>query len=48
MDFADLMRLAGVVEDTLGRRRLARIDVGHDAEVTIMIDRMRTGHGRVS
>ena len=30
---ADLMSLARVVEDALGRRRLARVDVGHDADV---------------
>jgi len=48
MDFADLMGLAGVVEDALGRRRLARIDVGHDAEVAITLDGMGTGHDRVS
>src|SRR5262249_22610707 len=29
MDFADLVRAPGVVEDALGRRRLARVDVGH-------------------
>ena len=33
MDFTDLMALAGVVEDPLRRRRLARVDVGHDADV---------------
>ena len=30
---ADLVGLARVVEDALGRRRLARVDVGHDADV---------------
>src|SRR5206468_10265837 len=38
MDFADLMRLAGVVEDALGRRGLAGIDVRHDADVAIVRD----------
>ena len=33
MDFADLMALAGVVEDALGRRGLTGIDVSHDADV---------------
>ncbi len=33
VDLADLVRLAGVVEDALGRRRLTGIDVGHDADV---------------
>jgi hypothetical protein len=38
MDLADLMRLAGVVEDALGRRGLAGIDVRHDADVAIVRD----------
>ena len=33
VDFADFVRLARVVQDTLGRGGLAGIDVGHDAEV---------------
>jgi hypothetical protein len=33
VDFADLVRLAGVVEDPLGRCGLARVDVGHDPDV---------------
>ena len=33
VDLADLVGLAGVVEDALGRGRLARVDVGHDADV---------------
>ena len=33
VDLADLVVDAGVVEDALGRRRLAGIDVGHDADV---------------
>ena len=36
VDFADLMRLAGVVEDALGRRRLTGVDVGHDADVAVV------------
>ena len=38
VDFADLMGLAGVVEDPLGRRRLPGIDVGHDAEITVVLE----------
>ena len=34
MHLADAVRHAGIVQDTLGRRRLARIDVGSDADVT--------------
>ena len=33
VDLADLVGLAGVVEDPLGRRGLARVDVGHDPDV---------------
>ena len=43
--FADLVALAGVVEDPLGRRRLAGIDVGHDAEVAVVLDGVGAGHG---
>ena len=42
--FADLMRLAGVVEDALSPGRLSGIDVGHDAEVAVVLDRMAAGH----
>jgi len=44
VDFADLVGLAGVIQDPLGRRRLARVDVGHDAEVAVVFDFMRAGH----
>ena len=33
VDLADLVALAGVVEDALGRGGLARVDVGHDADI---------------
>jgi hypothetical protein len=33
MDFADFVRNSGVEEDPLCRRRLAGINVGHDADV---------------
>ena len=33
VDLADLVGLAGVVEDPLGRGGLARVDVGHDPDV---------------
>ncbi len=45
---ADLMVLAGVVEDPLGGRGLAGIDVRHDAEVAVVLDGMSAGHGVVS
>ena len=44
MDFADLVALAGVIEDAFGRRGLAGIDVRHDAEVAVVLDRMGAGH----
>ena len=44
MDFADLVAAAGVKEDPLGRRRLAGIDVGHDAEVAVVLDFVRARH----
>jgi hypothetical protein len=44
--FADLVGLAGVIEDALGRRRLAGVDVRHDADVAIAVERMAAGHGR--
>jgi hypothetical protein len=44
MDFADLVGLAGVVKDTLGRGGLAGVDMGHDAEIAIAFERMAAGH----
>jgi hypothetical protein len=38
MHFADLVALAGVEQDALGRRRLASINVSHDAEVTVVFE----------
>ena len=37
VDLAHLVRLSGVVKDTLGRRGLARIDVGHDPDVSRIV-----------
>ena len=48
VDFADLMALAGVVEDPLGRRRLAGVDVRHDAEVAVVFDLVDAGHSGCS
>ena len=39
VDLAHLVGAAGVVEDPLGRRRLARIDVGHDPDVPDAVER---------
>ena len=39
VDLAHLVGAAGVVEDPLGRRRLARVDVGHDPDVADAVER---------
>ena len=44
MDLAHLVAAAGIEEDPLGRRRLAGIDVGHDAEVAVVLDLMGSRH----
>ena len=43
--FADLVALAGVIEDALGRRGLAGVDMRHDTEVAVVLDGMLAGHG---
>src|SRR5690606_3906505 len=48
VDFADLVALARVEQDALGRGGLAGIDVGHDAEVAVTLDGSGAGHGRLS
>src|SRR5204862_3442003 len=42
---ADLVSAAGVVEDSLGSRRLTGIDVSHDADVSRLLERYLTCHG---
>ena len=42
VDLADLVGLAGVVEDALGRGGLARVDVGHDPDVPGQGERVLT------
>ena len=34
VNFADLMRFSGIIQDTLGRRRLAGVDVSHDTNIS--------------
>jgi hypothetical protein len=48
MHLADLMALAGVVEDPLRGRGLAGIDMSHDAEIAVFLDGMSAGHGDLS
>ena len=45
---AHLVGLAGVVQDALGRRRLARINVGHDPDVSGLFERELARHGDIS
>ena len=44
VDLTDLVVLAGVVQDALGRRRLPGIDVRHDADVAVQFERRCTRH----
>ena len=44
VDFADLVRLAGIIEDALGGRRLPGVDVGHDAEIAVVFDSVAARH----
>src|SRR6185437_13208985 len=46
MHLADLVGAAGVIKDALGRGGLAGIDVGHDADVAVAVERRRTRHSR--
>ncbi len=47
VDFADLVVDARVVEDALRRRRLAGVDVGHDADVSAFLEGMDSRHERL-
>ena len=44
VDLAHLVGAAGVIEDALGRRRLARINVGHDPDVPGLLEREFARH----
>src|SRR5258707_16351 len=43
--FADLVTLAGVIEDALGGRGLAGIDMCHDTQVAVVLYGMNARHG---
>src|SRR4029077_6672828 len=43
--FADLVALAGVIEDAFGGRGFAGVDMRHDTEVAVVLDGMLAGHG---
>src|SRR4029079_10712812 len=44
-DLADLVGPPRVIEDALGRRRLARVDVGHDPDVPGLLECVLARHG---
>ena len=44
MHFTDLVVLPGVVQDALGRGRLTGIDVGHDADIPVTLERCVSRH----
>src|SRR5476651_834803 len=46
--FANLVRLAGIIQHALGRRRLTGVDVRHDADVAIVLDRGNASHSELS
>src|SRR5207248_236099 len=46
MDFPDLIVDAGIIEDALGGRGLAGIDVGHDADIARPFERNFSSHMR--
>src|SRR3546814_8059465 len=48
MGLADLVVLAGIEKDALGGRRLTGVDVRHDADVAIFLERMAAGHDLIS
>ena len=48
VDFADLVRLAGIVKNPFGDGRLAGVDVRHDPEVSVIGKLMAARHGEPS
>src|SRR3546814_3771174 len=44
MGLTDLVGPAGVEEDALGGRGLAGVDVRHDTEIAVQLERSRAGH----
>jgi hypothetical protein len=44
MDLADLVALAGIEKNALGRRRFPGINVGHDADIAVMLERCSAWH----
>jgi hypothetical protein len=48
MDLAHLVGNAGVEQDSLSRRGFAGIDVRHDADISISLERGLSGHDAAS
>ncbi|MNU99956.1 hypothetical protein D3C71_901070 [compost metagenome] len=44
VNFTDLVRLTGVIKDTLGGRRLAGVDMRHDTEIAVVFDFIFASH----
>ncbi len=47
MRLADLVVLAGIKQDPLGAGGLARVDMGHDPEVAVALERIFACHFEV-
>ena len=44
VSFTEFMVNTGVVKDTLSGRSLARVDVSHDTDITVKLNRILSGH----
>ena len=47
VNFAYLVRYAGIEEDALSRGRLTRINMGHDADIAVTLDGGCACHDRI-
>ena len=47
MHFANFVRLAGIIQDALGGRGLAGVDMRHDPEISVVFDCVDAGHCKV-
>jgi hypothetical protein len=48
MHLAYLVRDSGIEQHALGRRGLARINMGHDANIAVTLDGGCAGHDKIS
>ncbi len=44
MDLSDLMGLARVIKNSLGRRRFTGVDMSHNPNIAGFLERVLTGH----